>query len=110
MTLAGDPPVADAVQAALRDTVTEPRMGRRLPGLLAEAGFTDIATRAVAVVPPWPVHDVIVRTPTQLAIEAGTLEPASTHAWLADQERPGALTSIHVGVLASATCPQGSAA
>lgn len=105
LTLGGDQRIADEVHAMLCDSVAEPRMGRRLPELLSDAGFTDITTRAVAFVAPWPVHDMIVRTPVRRAIDDGRLEAEPTRAWLADQEHPGALTSIHVGVLAGARQP-----
>jgi len=105
LTLAGDPDVADAVQAVLCRSVAQPRMGRRLPDLFARHGLTDVTNRAVAFVAPWPVHEMIVRTPVRLAIADGRLDRDPTRAWLADQERPGALTSIHVGVLATARRP-----
>lgn len=96
--LPGEPEVADAVHAVLRDGVASDRMGRSLPALLAAAGVTGLHTRAYAVHTPRPVHDMIVREPVRRAIADGRL-PAGAAEWLAEQERPGALTSVFPGVL-----------
>ena len=104
MALPGDEAVADRAHELLCRSVPQPRMGRRLPGLLAAAGLADVTSRAVAFVAPWPVHDMIVRDPVRAAVDAGRLDAAPTRRWL-DAQRPDALTSVHVGVLSSARRP-----
>lgn len=105
MALDGEAQVADAVRAMLCDRVADPRMGRRLPRLLRDAGLAQVTTRAIGFVLPWPVHDTIVREPVRLAIDDGRLDRESTLRWLDGQKRPEGFTSIFLGVLAHAERP-----
>lgn len=103
--IGGPPETADAVLGVLRGGVGDDRAGRRLPDLLAAAGATAVSARPVAIRTTGLVHEMIVEGPARVAVAEGRLPAAPVREWLADQARPGALTSVFLGVLATGRRP-----
>lgn len=106
--LGGELDIAGQIGEMLNASVAQPRMGRRLPELLHDAGLTEISIQPVAFHTPWNVHEVIVRDAVRVAIRNGRLPYTATHAWLDETsgaERDGGLTSTFVGMLVTAVAP-----
>jgi ubiquinone/menaquinone biosynthesis C-methylase UbiE len=103
--LGGDPTVAALVNDLLNDSVAEPRMGRRLPTMLRDAGLVDVATHLVIFSPPGSIYEATVANPVRDAIERGDLPQARTSAWLqsqADAMRTGEFVCAFIGLVVSA--------
>ena len=106
--LGGDPIAAGLVADLLSESVGEARMGRRLPGLLREAGLVDVAFQPVIICPPWAVHEATVGTSVREAIRSGRLPEQPTTAWLEQQavaHEAGLFTVAFVGFLVSGRLP-----
>ena len=105
--LGGDPAVAGKVGELLNASVSEARMGRRLPQLLHQAGLREVTFEMVAFSPPWIVHEATIGDPVREAIRLGRL-PAAATAWLEQQAAAaaaGLFTVAFVGVLAGGRLP-----
>jgi hypothetical protein len=105
--LDGDPAMAGAVGEVLNASVSEARMGRRLPGLLHAAGLRELTYEMVAFSPPWVVHERTVSDPVHEALRHNQL-PEAVLGWLDQQEMAsakGLFTVAFVGVLAAGRLP-----
>jgi SAM-dependent methyltransferase len=105
--LNGEVTMAGAVGDLLNASVSEPRMGRRLPGLLHNAGLREVTFEMVAFHPPWVVHEAAVGDPVREAIRQSRL-PAVATEWLEQQAAAadaGLFTVAFVGVLAGGELP-----
>ena len=100
--------MAGAVGELLNARVAEARMGRRLPGLLHEAGVREVTFEVVAFSPPWVVQEATVGDPVREAIRRNELPPAAATAWLEQQAAAaaaGLFTIAFVGFLVSGRVP-----
>jgi SAM-dependent methyltransferase len=95
--LGGDPAVAGAVGELLNASVGDARMGRRLPGLLHEAGLRELTFEMVAFSPPWIVHEATVGDPVRESIRRNELSAAAA---------AGLFTVAFVGFLVSGRVPE----
>jgi SAM-dependent methyltransferase len=105
--LGGDPAVAGAVGDVLNASVSEARMGRRLPGLLHAAGLWSVTYEMVAFSPSPEVHEATVSNPVREALRQNLLPDAASR-WLEEQTTTaanGLFTVAFVGVLTSARLP-----
>ena len=82
--LGGDPVAAALVSDLLCSKLSEPRMGRRLPMLLHQAGFTDVAYQPVVFHMPAALNEAIAYHPVRQAIADGRL-PSTVTYWLEEQ-------------------------
>lgn len=106
--LTGEPRIADAALGAACDKVGEPRMGRKLPGLLRDAGLTGITFRPLAFHMPPELDETILYSTVRAAVEDGLLPRAETTAWLDAQAADGAagmLTVAWIGWLVAGQLP-----
>ena len=104
--LGGDPEMAATVNDLMNGTLGEPRMGRRLPTLLREAGLTGLSLHPVIFFPPWPVYEAAVANTVREAIARGDLPHDQATNWLqsqADAADAGLFFVAFIGIVASAT-------
>lgn len=102
--LLGDPVMATHVVDLLSESVGDARLGRRLPGLLSQAGLVDITFELVAIQPCPELVQMIVVDPVRSAIDGGRLPAAATTAWLeelAGTNAAGLFTVALIGWLVS---------
>jgi SAM-dependent methyltransferase len=100
----GDPFVAGPVGELLKASVGDARLGRRLPGLLHDAGLVDVTFQLFWVNPPWAVYERTVCDPVRAAIADGRLAAVPTRVWQEQQAAAAALglfTVSFVGFLVS---------
>lgn len=105
--LGGEPAIADVVGDILNASVHEPRMGRRLPGLLHAAGLREVTYEMVAFNPPWAVHEATIGAPVREALRQAMVPDAAT-GWLEQQAAAaaaGLFTVAFIGVLAAGRLP-----
>ena len=106
--LGGDPVMAATVNDLMNGTLGEPRMGRRLPTYLRDAGLTGISLHPVIFFPPLPVYEATVATTVREAIARGDLPHEQATQWLqsqADAANAGLFFSAFVGIVTSASLP-----
>lgn len=102
--LPGDPVMATHVVDLLSESVGDARLGRRLPGLLSQAGLVDITFELVAIQPRPELVQMIVVDPVRSAIDSGRLPTAAATAWLeelAGTNADGLFTLALIGWLVS---------
>jgi SAM-dependent methyltransferase len=107
--LGGELAMATAVGDLLNASVSDDRMGRRLPCLLHEAGFRDLTFEVVGVLPPWTVHEATIGAPVREAIGQTPLPAVAATAWLEQQAAAatnGLFTVAFIGVLAVGRLPE----
>src|SRR5262245_7262653 len=80
----GDPVTAALVSDLLCSKLGEPRMGRRLPMLLHQAGMVGVTHRPVVFHMPSALNDAIAYQPVRQAIADGKL-PRTVDDWLEEQ-------------------------
>jgi hypothetical protein len=100
----GEPAAAAAVGELLNASVGDAQIGRRLPGLLHDVGFVEIALELVWFNVPPPVYERTVGDPVRAAIVEGRLAAAPTEAWLKQQataQAAGLFAIAFVGFLVS---------
>lgn len=86
-----DPYATRKLLDAFIDDLPSGRIGSRLPGLLAEAGFTDVTSSAYPVVHTdlERIRAVIPEQAAQVGLEAGLVTAAQAQAWLNDLQEHG---------------------
>ena len=100
--LTGEPGITARVLRFACDNVGEPRMGRRLPGLLHDAGVECVRFQPVAFHMPRALNEAILYAPVRAAAEDGRLPAADTGAWLDGQaaaDADGLFTVAWIGWL-----------
>ena len=98
-----DQEVADRVTATLYASLAQPLAGRRLPGLLAERGMSDVAATPFFLTPSVAVWGRIVKD----TVLAGSPDPQVAD-WVQQQEDAvarGDFVAAFTGVLTTATRP-----
>ena len=96
-----DEDVADSVAETLYASLEQPQAGRRLPGLLAERGLTDVAATPFSFMP----NEQVWRRIVQDTVTAGSPDPEVAD-WLerqADAVAHGDFVAAFTGVLTAAT-------
>ena len=106
--LSGDRVMAKQVVDLLGESVGDARLGRRLPGLLSQAGLVDITFELVAIQPSSELVQMIVIDPVRAAIDGSRLPAAAATAWLdelAAADAAGLFTAALIGWLSSGRLP-----
>ena len=106
--LAGEPGITGRVLEFACANVGEPRMGRRLPRMLHDAGVARVRFQPVAFHMPRALNEAILYTTVRAAAEDGRLPAAGTAAWLDEQaaaDADGLFTVAWIGWLVAGRVP-----